>query len=778
MYHLNSFVKYEDKYEVPYHLTQDGISQSCGISRAHAAIELKKLKSADLVEERLSHVRRGKTRRKVYLLTHEGKSKAAAIHLYVRENGIDPSVDQSKVPADASVAGGRPAIRSTPMPAIRHFVGREGELAELGGAIQDPSRKLVVIKGIPGIGKTTLAVKLLSSLSEYRVFWHTVRPWDTPRVLADTVASFLSENGNRRLSSYLASGGFELGEISFLLREMLTENGHIFVFDDADASPSLNGFLQMFRHSSGAGKILMTLQGEADLYERSEVVASREVFEYELGGLSRDAALELLASRGIGDEVGQEIFDATNGHPLSLEMVTKCTINEAKSQLSMFFEEKFFCGLSEDQRSLLQFASVFQKPFPTDAIPRGLKGVRKGSMLRESEPGKFEIHASIRDFVYHQMSAEDRARWHSVAADHYLRAADPNERLMHLFKANRVLEAEMLISRLGESVLDGGNALRLWQALERHDPVKAKYRLQVQLVKGRLASALGRYDDAWPLLEEAAGNGDDEIRAESLIEMGDIRARQGAYGEASRLFGEALAGSEEALSTRARALRGLGLVESKTGDLGKARELLERSAQDSLSVMDKTGMLKAHLELGAVLMAQGDYEGAIEHFSKCAAGFQAVDLAKAYLDLGAACSHLGRNEEAKQHLENSINVCERNGQLKTSASARMSLSEVMMALGDPAAARECCYEALEILTELGDLDGASSVYASLSKVEGSAGNVEASGECMAESARIAEIAKGAPQQNDSQETARSTGARPCTVEEAHPGEPGSDRGHT
>src|SRR5512137_2362036 len=93
LFHLNSYLKFEDKYEVPFDITQDGISQACSISRAHAAIELKKLKATGTLEEKLSHVRRGKARRKVYFLTMTGKSRAAKITQHVNDNHIDAMVD-------------------------------------------------------------------------------------------------------------------------------------------------------------------------------------------------------------------------------------------------------------------------------------------------------------------------------------------------------------------------------------------------------------------------------------------------------------------------------------------------------------------------------------------------------------------------------------------------------------------------------------------------------------------------------------------------------------
>lgn len=743
LFHLHAYVKYDDKYEVPFHLTQDGISRCCKISRAHAAIELKKLKLAGLVDERLSHVRRGKTRRKVYLLTHEGKGRASAIHQYVADNGIDAMVDASSVPVDAAPATDRGKRRSSPMPATRYFFGRERELAELRDALAAPSRKLLVVKGIPGIGKTTLVVRLLSEVADQRIFWYPVKPWDVPRNMAGSLAQFFADNGNRRLEAYLASGRFELGEVSFLLREMLAENGYIFAFDDADASEAVQEFLLMLRHSSGAGKVIVTVEGDAAFYEKSEIVAREEVAELELGGLDSSSGIELLRARGIDPGVGASLVSMVNGHPLSLEMVTESTQTRARSQLSRFLEEKFYAALPEEQRALLQFASVFQKPFPADAIPRGLRGVRKGSMLRETAPDRFEIHASLRDFVYNHMNADERSKWHSMAADHYLRSGEPLERLVHLLKADRRLEAEMLIGRVHEDIIARGDAARLWQALQGFEASKPKYRPGVVLARARLADILEKSQAAWELLEGLSGDDDSSVRSEALTEMGMIRGGQGHLDEARALFEDAVALASDA-SVRARALRGLGAVQCRKGDLSEAEELLERSAKDALTAMDQEGVRKAQLALGAVLLEMGRHGEAIEHFSKCATGLPSVDLAGAYLSLGVAYLGLDMRDDAIEQLMNAVRLSGETGQPRVRAHAHNALSEALTKSDRPGEGREHCYEALEVFTELGDSLGMSVAYANLAMAERSLGNARASEENLAESAKALEGVDASP----------------------------------
>jgi tetratricopeptide (TPR) repeat protein len=735
LYHLNNYLKFEDKYEVPFDITQDGISQACSISRAHAAIELKKLKAADVIVEKLSHVRRGKARRKTYFLTQAGKVKASKILQYVRDNGIEPRVDATKVSPNRISQRAMTSRRSTELPTAKLFLGRERELRDALEALEQSGVRVLALKGIAGIGKTTLAAKICSELTGQRVFWYSSRPWDGPRTLEDALSKFFFENGARRLASYLSSDNIEYGELSFLLREELTENGYAFAFDDVDNSSALQEFLSMFRLSCGSSKVIVTAESEPTFYGREDVVARKEVAELELGGLDQAAAIELLRRRGIEGPVAEELVKATNGHPLSLEMVTASSQTEAKYQLSKFLEDKFYSGMSESERSLLQYASVFPRPFPAEAIPKELRPARKHSMLREISPGRFEIHASLREFAYTTMTAEERSRWHSAAADFCLRSGDAQERLYHLLRSNRRLEAEMLLARSGDDMLGTGNIRRLWDTISDFEPAKPKYMSAAILVKARVASLAGKLDEAWKMLESLADSDDVRVGAEALVEMGKIRSKQGELEEALRLFSESLDRCGEMPCERAKALRGLGVVEGKRGNYGEAQELLERSARNAMAAMDQKGMLLAHMELGNVFIGRGEYLKAIEHFTKCAAGFGPVELTNVYVNIGIANAFLGRLDEAEVHLSNAAKLAEETGQPRSMAYALISLADVLIRTGKIDQAKEDCFAALDIVTELNDPLGISAAYSNLGFAERVLKDFAASEEYYSESLR-------------------------------------------
>jgi len=97
-YNLRNHLEYSTTWD----LTQDGIASSLRITRAHASIELKKLKNQGKVEEMYTHVAGGRSKRKAYCLTPLGMSEAERIKDFVEDTGIDfaPLLDMKRCDPD------------------------------------------------------------------------------------------------------------------------------------------------------------------------------------------------------------------------------------------------------------------------------------------------------------------------------------------------------------------------------------------------------------------------------------------------------------------------------------------------------------------------------------------------------------------------------------------------------------------------------------------------------------------------------------------------------
>lgn len=102
--HLAPYSRYADEFECPEAMSQAGISQAIGKSRAHTTLELNRMKEADLVTERLAHVKGTRSKRKTYTLTNQA---------LVTERQITGHVEGLEIEmlgSEAGIINGRQAV--------------------------------------------------------------------------------------------------------------------------------------------------------------------------------------------------------------------------------------------------------------------------------------------------------------------------------------------------------------------------------------------------------------------------------------------------------------------------------------------------------------------------------------------------------------------------------------------------------------------------------------------------------------------------------------------
>ena len=92
-----------ETFNTSWDLTQDGIASSLRITRAHASVELKKLKEMGKVEETFTHIKGKRSKRKAYCLTPMGMAEVKRIKGRGEEEGIDfmPLLDMRRCDPNA-----------------------------------------------------------------------------------------------------------------------------------------------------------------------------------------------------------------------------------------------------------------------------------------------------------------------------------------------------------------------------------------------------------------------------------------------------------------------------------------------------------------------------------------------------------------------------------------------------------------------------------------------------------------------------------------------------
>src|SRR3989475_10736826 len=216
-------------------MTQEGIAQAVWILVPHVTQYARPLIREGLARERVAHIQGGRRRRKVYDLREAGRCAASRLRTGVKgetvrsrdANGVrDATVAEVLASAPGipllevvrrSVQSGvvdleslavRPAEVSVQMlsnaPRVEWFVGRE---EELGAVTQLDGPRLFVVRGVAGIGKTTLAARACELLRTKRnLFWHRVRAWDNPKCVLAPPREFLVSLCQTLLRSVLFLG--------------------------------------------------------------------------------------------------------------------------------------------------------------------------------------------------------------------------------------------------------------------------------------------------------------------------------------------------------------------------------------------------------------------------------------------------------------------------------------------------------------------------------------------------------------------------------------------
>jgi tetratricopeptide (TPR) repeat protein len=306
-------------------------------------------------------------------------------------------------------------------PRVARFVGRVAELETLTS--NKSNARLFVVRGVAGIGKTTLAAKACEILrGKKNLFWHQVRSWDTPLSLLRTLGEFLRLLGKPALLAVVSKG--EAVPAAEVLRESLPRTNSFLVFDDAHEATTevrtLFRFVKDALTDASDVRALFLTRRTLPIYDRRDVVLGKIVKEIEMTGLGPEEVAALFPRDSL-NYADAKTIRRLRGHPLFLEILrnvgSPATGFRAPDEINRFIYDEVYTGLSPAERRLMKTASLYTVPVPQEAFfsGPGLTADVVGSLadrclLRRTEEGTFELHDIVHEFFSGVISPAERRR--------------------------------------------------------------------------------------------------------------------------------------------------------------------------------------------------------------------------------------------------------------------------------------------------------------------------------------------------------------------------------
>jgi DNA-binding MarR family transcriptional regulator len=516
--HLSQYSRQRESFQCPTEVTQKGISDQLGISRAHAAIELKRLKEMGEVDERVAHVTKAKTRRKVYFLNLRGENRAREMRDYAKERKVrivDPGgefevvdgqmaidvlkseleLDEAKAyevvlthneidPTDFAKAHEAPAVEEEKE---EDFFGRKGELEYFDDWFDATEPRMMIILGIPGVGKTRLAKRLASDF-DGPCYYHSVKEWDTPDLMLGSISAFLENQGKKALKSKLGPI-IDWDDVSRVLKRDL--RGCLLVFDDVHKSQKTETFLGIFKDMDGfRGRVVATSRARPYFYDTSDTLLRRKIEECQLMGLNHEATVEMIhhSKPDYSEKALDVIYEMTTGHPLYLEFILARGDKKARADFESYLHDQILSELSTVDENALRWLCVHRYPVTMEAAavasPIVLKNLTRMLLLTE-EGDTYDVTPTVKRIFYSRLNAQQRKEAHSMAADYYLKKEDYFERLYHLVEAGRYPEAARLCLKKGEKMAGENKAKEVLDFIDLLEP-KVKYTKRLNELSSRI----------------------------------------------------------------------------------------------------------------------------------------------------------------------------------------------------------------------------------------------------------------------------------------------------
>jgi WD40 repeat protein/transcriptional regulator with XRE-family HTH domain len=318
-------------------------------------------------------------------------------------------------------------------PEVSSFYGREPELAVLTEWLLVQSCRVVSLLGMGGIGKTSLAVKLVQEVAPRfeRAYWRSLLDAPYPGEWLAGAIGFLSDQ-------QIVPPAGEMERLAALL-QLLRTRRCLLVLDNFETVFEPGSTHGLYRAGlTGYGRLLQTL-GEAS-HQSCLVLTSREsptelatlggeaVRIFPLGGLGVNEARLLLSSKELvgTNQQWAELTGRFGGNGLALKLVGERIHELFGGEIGLYIEEasagSVFGGIrqllaeqversSAPEQQVLRFLAVAREPVPLadllsilgerlgrGAVLEAVEALRRRSLVESAAAGAFTLQSVVLEY--------------------------------------------------------------------------------------------------------------------------------------------------------------------------------------------------------------------------------------------------------------------------------------------------------------------------------------------------------------------------------------------
>ncbi|MCW5318222.1 NACHT domain-containing protein [Nostoc sp. KVJ3] len=256
-------------------------------------------------------------------------------------------------------------------PDISSFYGRVQELADLEELVT--KQRCISLIGVPGVGKSALAAKLIAILSvksQPRFDYFLWKSVSHAPLVQDLVAELIEQIQTVEPSLNLNLPEYTQGRIAVLIKQLQSRR-FLLVLDEFDALFQKNNFEQRLEYETFFRRLLedqhescLLLTGRVFPNEFDSLIRAKRSIQYiKIKGLDADAAMQLLAAQGLTNpQKCHDLIRTYSGNPLELETVGERINYFFGGNTEIFFENQTTFVSSEIEAMLdKMFTQVLSK---------------------------------------------------------------------------------------------------------------------------------------------------------------------------------------------------------------------------------------------------------------------------------------------------------------------------------------------------------------------------------------------------------------------------------